>query len=192
MMGVHESGEAQEKPFAKSGSMNLQDFERLWPERDRLDPDTRAALEREMGTSRDAKAFASGGDWVRQACRDLGEEQASPDFAYRMGVYARNHLTPDTSLTERPWFRWSAVSAGLVTGALLMMLVVGGPVKDAGVPQAQLQDASQESLPAALPVTHGSELATANDSLMAEPDSSLQQPNLPQPNWELQRVSTTE
>jgi len=172
--------------------MNLHDFERLWPERDRLDPDTRAALDHEVKSSRDAKAFASGGDWVREMCRDLGEEQASPDFAYRMGVYARNHLTPETSLTERPWFRWSAVSAGLVTGALLMMLIVGGPVQQVGAPQAQLRADAQQGPPATLPVTNGTELATANDSLMVEPDSSLQQPNLPRPNWELKRVSTAE
>lgn len=177
-----------------SGSMDLHEFERLWPEREHLDPETRAAVEEFAAESRDAKAFVEGGAHVRNLCLSLGEEKAADDFAYRMGIYARNHLTPERSLSEHAWFRWSAVSAGLVTGALAMMLIVGGPAQ-IGVNQGMTSQASLETAvePSETPSVGQDELAEKADSTMNQADSvSANRPDAPQPNWDLHQVSTSE
>lgn len=175
--------------------MKQHEFERLWRERDQLDSEARARLDEEVRQNRHARSFSEGGDRVRDILLTMNDEQASENFAYRMGVYAKNHLEPESTVASRPWFRFSAVSAGLASGALLMMLMLGGPealtvptFQGAGGQMAQ----PEEVVPSTLPTTESRDLVAISDSTANAADSVRSRTARSLPDFDLQRVSTAE
>jgi len=176
--------------------MDQQEFEQLWPDRDGLSQDLRGRLEAAARTQSHARAFTQGGATVRDLLLNLEEVKAPANFAYRMGIYARNHSEPTRSVVERTWFRWTAVSTGLVSGAFLMMLLLGNPgaLHQPGLstPSSQLVQPTplQEGNPA--PVVADERLAAVADSTAARNDSAGPRANHPVPHYDLQRVSTSE
>ena len=179
-----------------SGFMKQHEFERLWRERDQLDAEARARLDEEVGRNRHARSFSEGGDKIRDILLAMNDEKAPENFAYRMGIYAKNHLEPETSVASRPWFRLSAVTAGLASGALLMMLMIGGP-ESLTVPSFQgsgghMAQPTQEVAPSALPVRASEDLASIADSSANAADSAGARTARNLPDFDLQRVSTAE
>ena len=183
-----------------SGFMQKDDFEHLWSKRDELDEETRVRLEDEMKRDRFARDYTRGGEQLRSILLRMNDEKAAPNFSYQMGVYAKNHPDDDRGVVERPWFRWSAVSAGLASGALLMMLMLGGPESmmspafqsgagSMAQPAGQVEEL-REATPA--PVASDNELAVNSDSTANSVDSTARRSSHPVPSFELQRVSTAE
>lgn len=178
-----------------SGFMQHEDFERLWRNRDELDPETRAQLDEFVKKDRLARDFVKDGSDLRSLLLQMDDEKAASDFSYRMGIYAKNHLGPEQTVAERPWFRWSAVSAGLVSGALMMMFLLGGPESLTtpafqGTGMLAQPTVVDEATPAVVPTLE--ELAVISDSTAGDQDTVLSRSSHPVPNFELQQVSTSE
>lgn len=175
--------------------MKQHEFERLWRERDELDSAARARLDEEVRRNRHTRSFSEGGDKIRDILLTMNDEQASENFAYRMGVYAKNHLESEATVAGRPWFRVSAVTAGLASGALLMMLMLGGS-ESLTLPSFQGSGAEMaqptESVPSALPMTESEDLASIADSSANAADSASARTARSLPDFDLQRVSTAE
>ncbi|HEB83848.1 MAG TPA: hypothetical protein ENI92_02475 [Bacteroidetes bacterium] len=123
--------------------MELSEFERLWPQRDSLNEDLRNVLEEAKNEDPLCRAFADGGDTIRSLLAEMEAVEAPANFAYRMGVYARNHVRVDRPWLDRPWLRWGTVSAGVVAGAMLILLNTGVMApgnSPPGVPAAGLSE----------------------------------------------------
>jgi len=102
--------------------MDLHEFEELWQKRHSLSPELMNELEKNKTESSHCRAFAETGDEIRRFLQEIPEVQASDNFAYRMRIYAQNHKNESVSLFEHPSARWTSVSIGIATGALLLMI----------------------------------------------------------------------
>jgi hypothetical protein len=181
--------------------MDLNEFERLWPNRHELNDTLREELE-VMAKSKECRDFVENGDWIRGLCRDLPEENAPSDFAYKMRIYAANNPESVNSNPKSnrfdgffglknisPVLKWSSVTAGIATGALMVMLIVG-PVGVSTTNQDMQQGSfAEEPVPAQEDAS--STLAdVSSDSLATDDSSNVSRDDSPTPSWELQQVST--
>ena len=104
--------------------MDLERFENLWSQRDQLEESARAELMEAAKSNAECKAYAEGGSWVHGLLQDVEPEKASPDFAYRMRVFAANNTGSDAKQSERTWMRWPVVTVGAAVGVAAMVLTL--------------------------------------------------------------------
>ncbi|MDP8205855.1 MAG: hypothetical protein P9L92_04250 [Candidatus Electryonea clarkiae] len=114
--------------------MDLHEFEELWQKRHSLSPELMTELEKNKAESSHCRAFAETGNEIRQFLQEIPEVQASDNFAYRMRIYAQNHKNESVSFFEHPSARWTSVSIGIATGALLLMINTVPLNQNAGLP----------------------------------------------------------
>jgi len=196
--------------------MKLHEFENLWAQRETLEPEERKSLEQFAKSDKHARAFVEGGFRVRDVLSGLEGEKAAGDFAWKMRVYAANHkdeseragaenggwlrwLTIPTG-PQAGTLRWSAVSAGLVAGAMLVLIAFGpmftsptGVVAPGGTAESVEQPAEsvdQAASQDALPVS--GDLASITDSSEVEEADTIGGPveRSDVPEWDLRAVST--
>jgi hypothetical protein len=181
--------------------MDLHEFEQLWPRRQELDEQMQARLDEMVRTDRHCRAFARGGAWVREMTLRTGSERAPADFAYRMGVYAKNNPHEDEPMPRRGYtaggrsIAWPAVGVGLATGALLMALVsgplgTGDALEQPGMATGAAGGDPQLEAPPG-PVSGAVEQGGVAQADSARGDSLGLQPQ-DRPDWQLERVSTNQ
>ncbi len=182
--------------------MDLNEFERLWPDRHELNDSIREELELQAKNNKESRDFVENGDWIRGLCKEIPEEDAPSDFSYKMRVFAENN--PETGETNQkssrfggffgiknisPVLKWSSVTVGIATGALMVMLIVG----PGGISTTN-QDMQQGSF-AEEPVQAEEDISStladvSSDSLATDDSSNVSRDDGPTPSWELQQVST--
>lgn len=174
--------------------MNLETFEELWPERDRMDDETRALLEQMYASDRHCRAYADGGDWVRVLLQADDPELAPADLSYRMRLFAQNN--PDTDEPgSRSWLRWPVVTVGAAAGVAAMFVAFGPMLNEehastapASAGHSGEEDARMAPVPLVLGADETGELAKSSDSTRAD---SVKTParDVDQPDWDMRAVS---
>ncbi len=100
--------------------MQIEQFERLWPQRQSLPQEQRSELEELARSNVEFKSFVSEGALASELVRELDTEKPAENFTYRMGLYARNNPEERPSLFESGSVRWGSLSAGVVLGVMLV------------------------------------------------------------------------
>jgi len=171
--------------------MRLHEFEELWPKRHELDDSLRQKLERLATTDKDCKNFVENGEWIRGICREIEPETVPADFAYRMQVYASNHMDDPEPAPKKSWMRWPAIVTGLAAGSLAMYIFVApmmiGDPANSSIGSQMVTSQLDESTN----IVDSVDLASVSDSLASEEDSTqIDKQSTPQPNWDIRTVST--
>ncbi len=179
--------------------MDLNRFEELWPQRGRLEPETRLELERLSERDKHCRAFTRTGVEVRQVCLSIPPEKAPENFSYRMRVYAENHLEEHEGVapTPRGIWRWATVTTGVVTGAVVMFLALS-PLRDPqlvgesgpGDNPAKLSRGPAVAPMSARQVAASSVEEMVSDSLARQDSLGMEAGAQPLPNWQLRTVSS--
>ena len=182
--------------------MDVQEFEKYWPERNTLAPELQTEIETKRNSCPDCKAYSAGGDQIRDVLRSLHEVNAPDNFAYKMRVYAANHKDETVPLLERPIFKWTSMSVGLAAGAMALFVFMGpfSLTSDSPAGQASMGAISDTQAESNAPVENVKpiELAsTESESLKTTAQDSsadieeMTREYTPPPNINIRTVSTT-
>lgn len=179
--------------------MRQHEFEELWLRRDELNETLRAEVEQFARSDSSAKAFVEGGWKVHQLFRQQPGAVADSGLAYRMKVYATNHMDDVESVSERgAWLRWPAVTSGLVAGAMVVLFAFG-PFTSSVAPVAEQSEGAPEAIeqtPAAEAPVPETQLADEEAPAQRGDSSAVDQagPRVrqEQPDWDLRLVGTSD
>ncbi len=178
--------------------MHIEEFERLWPERDRLGAQQREQLDRMAQEDKHCRQYIQDGADVRQMVGLLKGEEAPGNLAFQMRTYAQNHMEETVKAkTSRPFFRWAGFGAGITTGAVVMMLSFGSmqqggqmnATADEQPDAAEEEIMLQEAEPMSYDMDRQESLAQPAPDTTEEESEAVPR-ELPTGNWEVQTVST--